>query len=139
MALYQTDNKITVLSKIPKIPFEEATVDRQTSWSPPTPIPEDEVETPQPEPETAPPPPVPEPVMFTPTPPPPPPLVVEPVAYIPPPVIEAVPEPVVDEVIEPIDTSEFNKNEHHVLVVNGKKRKISKKSSYLLDMMILEE
>jgi len=35
---------------------------------------------------------------------------------------------------ENIDTSQ-----HHILVVNGKQKKLSKKSSYLLDMLEIEE
>jgi hypothetical protein len=33
----------------------------------------------------------------------------------------------------------IDNSKHHILVINGKQKKISKKSSYLLDMMILEE
>ena len=36
--------------------------------------------------------------------------------------------------IQNIDTSK-----HHILVVDGKQKKISKKSSYLLDMLEIEE
>jgi hypothetical protein len=33
----------------------------------------------------------------------------------------------------------YNAEEHHILVVNGKEKKVSKKSAYLLDMLIVDD
>lgn len=40
---------------------------------------------------------------------------------------------------ETIDTSKIDTTQHHILVVNGKQKKLSKRSSYLLDMLEIEE
>jgi hypothetical protein len=33
----------------------------------------------------------------------------------------------------------YNPDDHHILVVNGKEKKVSKKSAYLLDMLIVDD
>ena len=37
------------------------------------------------------------------------------------------------------DLKNIDTSQHHILVVNGKQKKLSKRSSYLLDMLEIEE
>jgi len=64
--------------------------------------------------------------------------VIEPVVLttpIPKPVLD-IPDPIIDNDPKPI-LNNISPDEH-ILVVNGKQKKISKKSSYLLDMLIID-
>jgi hypothetical protein len=135
MAILVTGNKTIVITS--KIPMDDSNVIRDQPIPvivPPTPepepIPEPVVEIiPEPEPEHIPEP-DPEPIAqstggtILPRP-----------DFIPALVIRE-PTPVVS---APVVDTTIDETKHHILVVNGKQKKISKKSSYLLDMMILEE
>ena len=58
---------------------------------------------------------------------------------------QPVPQRIIKRVTTPVqqpqepDLKNIDTSQHHILVVNGKQKKLSKRSSYLLDMLEIEE
>ena len=58
---------------------------------------------------------------------------------------QPVPQRIIKRVTTPVqqpqepDLRNIDTSQHHILVVNGKQKKLSKRSSYLLDMLEIEE